>query len=182
MTISWHDLPGPARGVGTAINRAVSAAGDADDYDAAIAELLSQPVQQTGVVLAALVRNLLEEKHPDGLDSDDIAAVLAGCYRSASDWLPPDRLDPSVLVAVLASALGIHEPGITYDEIGSPAPRPGDEWTDPSDEVPMRAPSPAEYAETAPILIADLLAGRRLNRYLDQAFTEIAIAETMELP
>ena len=187
MTVSWQDAPGPARGIGTAIARAVDAAtglegGDFDDYEPAALELMSQPLQPVGVVLSAIVRTLLEEKHPDGLDSDDISQVLGGCYRAATRWMPADRLDPSVLIAVLASALGIHEPGVTYDEIGAPPRADGDEWADPSDEVPPRAPTPAEYAWTAPVLIADLLGGRRLNRYLDNAFSEIYTSESMEMP
>jgi hypothetical protein len=184
MNISWRDLPGPARGVGTAIARAVDAAGDLDDYEAASAELSGQPQQAVGTVLAAVVRALLEERHPDGLDGDDIAAVLAASFGAASRWLPADRLDASVLIAVLASALGVHEPGVTYDEIGAPVPRGDDEWRDPTsaDEVPMRAPTPAEYAWIAPVLIADLLGGRRLNPYLDAAFAEIYTSESMEMP
>ncbi|GAA5200148.1 hypothetical protein GCM10023322_77390 [Rugosimonospora acidiphila] len=197
---SWRELGGPARGIGTAIGRAVAAAGDRDRevYEAEAAELVALPPEYAGLVLGALVRMLLEEQHPDGLDSDDIQAVLARCYRGAAGWLPVDRLDAATLVAALASALGIHEPGVTYREVmGPPAgTRAGDDW--PGDDragghvygggatetVPVRVPTAAEYAWHAPLLIADLLTagGRRLDRYLDVAFTEIARAETMELP
>ncbi len=184
MTFSWRDLPGPARGIGTAVTHAVHAAGEPADYDgyqAAVTDLTGHPLQPVGLVLATVVRVLLEERHPDGLDSDDVASVLSGCVRETLTWMPADQLDPSVLLAVLASALGIHEPGVTYDQAGLPRPRQ-DEWRDPTDEVPVRAPSPAEYAWAAPVLIAHLLGRGRLGSYLDVAFAEIFTAETMEMP
>jgi hypothetical protein len=112
---------------------------------------------------------------------------LTRCYHAASAWT---SVDANVLLAVLASALGIHEPGVTYDDITAP-PAATDEWTStpigadsrPS-EVVIKAPTTIEYARHAPILIADLLATghRSLTYYLDAAFTEIARAETMEMP
>jgi hypothetical protein len=180
--VNWRDLPGPARAVGSAVTKAVTAAVAADraEYEPAAAEL-ADPA--TGIVLSSMTRTLLESQHPDGLDSDDIAKVLGRCYQSTVAWLP--EVDVAVLLAVLASALGIHEPGLTYDEIGPPPPgRDSDEWRDPTDEVPHHAPTPVEYAHHAPLLIADLLAaGRmRLNPVLDAAFAEIAEAESMEMP
>jgi hypothetical protein len=201
---SWRQLPGPARGIGLAISQAVDAAGEADRerYQDAAADLAAIEPEQAGQILGAIVLALLEEQHPDGLDSDDIQAVLGRCYRGAAGWLPPDRLDVATLVAVLASALGIQEPGVTYEEITGPPPARGggDDWAgDPvggrvhgggqppagsAQAVVTRAPTPAEYAWHAPLVVADLLAaGRRpLARYLDAAFMEIARAETMEMP
>lgn len=183
------------------IGGAVTAAGDRDRaaYDAATDELAASLPEYSGQVLGALVRTLLEEQHPDGLDSDDIQLVLGRCYRAAAAWLPLDRLDVTTLVAVLASALGIHEPGVTYEDVTGPPPATGDDWAgDPTgghvyggtagqaaDQlVPSRVPTAAGYAWHAPLLIADLLAAsqRRLDGYLDAAFAEIARAETMEMP
>lgn len=192
--VSWKELQGPALSIATAINQAVDAVGarDRDAYERATAELASASAGPAGQVLGALLRSLLEEQHPDGLDSDDIQTVLGLCYRDAAGWLPADRLDVAVLLAALASALGIHEPGVTYEDITGP--RPGEETDDPfsgyayggsaTETVPTRVPTAAQYAWHAPLLIADLVAaGRRpLGRYLDAAFTEIARAETMELP
>jgi hypothetical protein len=216
---SWKELRGPARSIGTAIGRAVEAVGDRDRdaYDSAADELAASLPEYSGQVLGALVRTLLEEHHPDGLDSDDIQIVLGRCYRAAAQWLPLDRLDVTTLVAVLASALGIHEPGVTYEDVMGPPVASGDDWAGdptgghvvggaggaqpgrgsgghpdrppagapPSDEiVPSQVPTAAAYAWHAPLLIADLLATgrRRLDGYLDAAFTEIARAETMEMP
>ena len=80
-----------------------------------------------------------------------------------------------VLVAVLSSALGIHEPGVTYEEITGPidAPRPGDDWAGDPDVTSIGAAPDGQralsgptadrrpqYAWHAPLLIADLLDGR----------------------
>jgi hypothetical protein len=153
---------------------------DLADYETAVADLEAQPSQATAAVLASAVRTLLEAQHPDGLDSDDMSAVLARCYTDAVAWCPV--VDLSVLLAVLASALGVHEPGVTYDVVG--VVPSGQEWRDPSDEVPHRAPTLPEYLWHAPLLLADLLAaGRtRLSPLLDSVFGEIATAESMEMP
>ena len=183
---SWRDLPGPARAIGTAITRTVGAAadGDRDAYEEAAAELVALPSDATGIVLASVVRSVLEAEHGDGLDSDDIQLILGRCYRSAAAWLPAERIDVDTLVAVLASALGIHEAGITYDEVG--APPPSDEWRDPFDETekPRKAPTTTAYAWHAPLLLADMIDGRTgvLSRHLDGAFAEIVRSETMEMP
>ena len=195
---TWNEVPG-ARAIGTAITRAVDAAraGDPDAYDTATADLAALPASHTGIVLGALVRTLLEEQHPDGLDGDDIQAVLARCYGGTIGWLPPERIDIPTLVAVVAGALGIHQPGVTYEEVTGPPSRArsGDDWAgDPegghvvgggSDEpVPSRVPTPAQYVRHAPLLLADLLAAgaRRLGPYLDGVFAEIAREESMEFP
>jgi hypothetical protein len=189
---AWKELGGPARIIGTAIGQAVDAAGTHDRvaYESAVADLVALPAEQAGQVLGALVRLLLEDQHPDGMETDDIRLVLARCYRAAAGWLPLERLDVHTLAAALASALGIHEPGVTYEEITGPPV--ADDWSSrpiggqPVKEAstPSPVPTAAAYVWHAPLLIADLLAagGRPLGRYLDTAFTEIARAETMELP
>lgn len=197
---SWRDLPGPARRIGATISAAIDAArdGDREAFVTASAEVAALPADQTGIVLGAVVRSLLEDQHPDGLDGDDMHAVLARCFRGAVAWLPFESVDVQVLVAVLSSALGIHEPGVTYEEITGPIDTrgTGDDWAGDPDVpsigasaggdtiVTPKAPTTAQYAWHAPLLIADLLTagGRPLGRYLDGAFTEIARAETMEMP
>ena len=169
---SWRDSGGPALAVGTAVARAVAAAGDhdRDGYEHAAAELAALPHGQAGRVLAAIVRILLEEQHPDGLDGEDVQAVLGRCVRNVA-WVPVDRFETRTVVAVLVSALGVHEAGLTHDEV---ADRP-----DPDRE---RAPTAEQYAWHAPLMIADLLSAARrpLRPYLDLAFTEIARAEAMD--
>jgi hypothetical protein len=151
--------------VGGAIRRAAGAAvaaasgPDAVEFERAVTELAARNPEQVGLVLGAVVRMLLEEAHPDGLDSDDLQVVLGRCARSASGWLP--ELDVTVLVLLLTGALGVH---------------PSEEEAAPVE--------PAAMARHAPLLVADLLAvtGRPLADYLDLALAEIFIAQTMELP
>ena len=187
MTVpSWQTLPGPVRAIGTAVTRAVDAVGATDRvaYESAAAAVTALPTDATGLVLGAVNRALIEEQHPDGLDGDDIQVILARCHRNAAGWLG-DMVDVRVLVAVLASALGIHEAGLTYQEVNSPRTAT-DEWPPPeiTDRSVAAPPSPAEFAWHAPLVLSDLLAagGRRLSPYLDSAFAEIARGEQMELP
>jgi hypothetical protein len=154
-------LPPPARAIAEAATEAITAARDADPdaYRPAADQLASLDPEQVGIVLGAVVRMLLEELHPDGLDGDDIQAVLERCARSAAAWYP--ELDVNALVMLLTGALGVH---------------PAEEDTPPLAE--------GAIARHAPLLIADLLAasGAPLGPYLEAAFTEIARAETVELP
>lgn len=206
---SWRDQPGPARSIGTAITAAVNAVLDHDRvaFDASATVLAALPAEQAGLVLAAVVRQLLEGGHVDGLDEDDIRLVLSRCFQDATGWLPAAEIDVATLVAVLSGALGIQEPGVTYREIlGTDAPGSGgrgdtDVWVDPdlaggavgrgrpagpesSAVVRDTVPTTVQYCRHAPLLIADLLpAGRRsLAVHLDRAFTELAGAQTMEMP
>ena len=186
---SWQSWPAPVRVIGAAVARAVDAAAgtDSEAYEDAAAIVVGLPAGPTGLVLATVTRTLIEELHPDGLDSDDVQLVLARCYRGASALLG-DAVDVRVLIAVLAAALGIHEAGLTYQEMNPieaatddwpPAPRSGE------DEVATgRPPTPAEFAWHAPLVIADLLAAgdRRIGPYLDTAFADLATGAAMDLP
>ncbi|WP_246017156.1 hypothetical protein [Micromonospora pisi] len=138
---------------------AAAAAGDAAAYERAATELAARNPEQVGLVLGGVVRMLLEEGHPDGLDSDDLQVVLKRCAGDALGWFP--ELDPTVLVLLLTAALGVH---------------PSEEEAPPVE--------PAAMARHAPLLVADLLAvtGRPLADYLDAALAEIFIVQTMELP
>lgn len=170
-------IPGPARDLVRSLTRAVDAVGgqDAAGYDAATAQLAEQPAG--GRVLGDLLRSLLEDTHPDGLGSDDITLLIGRCYRAAATWLPPERVDVTVLLAVLASALGIHEPGITYAALDLPS-------RDPDDAVAVKPPTWPRYAWHAPLLVADLLplAPATLATYLEATFAEYAREAREELP
>jgi hypothetical protein len=160
--VNLRSLPAAARAVATALQAAVAAAAgsDAEALRAAAAELAALDSDQTGTVQGAVTRMLLEEQHPDGLDSDDIRSVLEGCARWAGAWLP--EVDPQVLLIVLVGALGIH----------------------PEEHEGVARPTPAALASHPPILIGYLLsvAGAKIDQYLAIAFAEIARAETMEAP
>lgn len=169
--------PAPARALSVAITRAVVAAqaSDREAYEPAVVELTAGNPEQVSVVAGAVVRGLLEDLHPDGLDGDDVHVLLDRCVRAAATWLP--GIDVTTLIVVLAGALGIHEASDPID--GS------DDPSDPDDsDGRSRPPTRLEVARHAPLIIADLLtaSGRRLGPYLDAAFAEIARAETQEMP
>ncbi|MFG1833178.1 hypothetical protein [Micromonospora chersina] len=153
MTTTWRHLPAPAREIAQAATEAVGAAQDreAGAYQPAVERLAA--ADRAGLVLGGVVRLLLEEGHPDGLDGDDVRQVLERCVRSAA-WRPD--VDPHVLLVLLAGALGVYDPG--------------------DDDAP---PDPAAIARHAPLLVADLLAatGRPLADYLSAAFAEVARTE-----
>lgn len=154
VTVTWRHLPAPAREIAVAGTAAVAAAAarDAGAYEAAVDRLTG--VDRAGLVLGGVVRLLLEETHPDGLDGDDVRQVLERCVRDVAAWRPD--VDPHVLLVLLASALGVYDPG--------------------DDDAP---PDPATVARHAPLLVADLLAvtGRPLEGYLTAAFAEVARTE-----
>jgi hypothetical protein len=154
VTGTWRHLPAPAREIAVAATDAVAAAQsrDAGAYEPAVDRLTG--VDRAGLVLGGVVRLLLEETHPDGLDGDDVRQVLERCVRDVAAWRPD--VDPHVLLVLLAGALGVYDPG--------------------EDDAP---PDPAAIARHAPLLVADLLAvtGRPLAGYLTAAFAEVARTE-----
>ena len=109
--------------------------------------------------------------------------MIGRCYRAAADWLPPERLDVTVMLAALASALGIHEPAVTYDALDLPR-SDSDAGRDPDDTVPVKPPTWPDYAWHAPLLVADLLpfAPATLGRYLETTFAEYAREAREEFP
>jgi hypothetical protein len=177
-------IPGPARDLVRTVRQAVEAAISGEDavtYDCATAQLATQP--NGGRVLGDVLRSLLEDTHPNGLNSEDITVVIGRCYRAASAWLPPERIDVTVLLAVLASALGIHEPGVTYQGLALPR-SDADEYRDPDETLPIKPPTWPDYAWHAPLLVADLLpyAPATLVSYLEAAFAEYAREAREEFP
>ncbi|MEV8512461.1 hypothetical protein [Dactylosporangium sp. NPDC051484] len=149
---TWRHLPPAARAIAVASAEAVEAARarDAEAYPDAVERLAALDPERTGRVLGAVVRALLEELHPDGLDGDDVRAALEHAVRAAGAW---QDVDPQVMVLLLVGALGIHE----EDE-----------------EAPV---TPRALAAHAPLLIADLLQTRSLSVYLESAFAEIQRGE-----
>jgi hypothetical protein len=170
-------IPGPAREFVRATVGAVDLAADGSDpeaYDSAIARLAAHP--DGGRVLGDLLRALLEDTHPEGFDSDDVAVVTGRCYAAAVAWLPPGRVDVSTLLVVLAGALGIHP----YVD----AEQSRDQSLDRDDAREATVPTWPDHAWHAPLLIADLLphAPGTLDAYLAAVFAEYAREAREEQP
>ncbi len=151
MTNQWRHLPAPARPIAAATDAAVVAARehDAEALASAVSELAGLDQAQAGLILGTTVRLLLELSHPDGLDGDDIRAVLEQSVRSAA-WQP--EVDPHVVLVLLAGALGVHD-----------------------DEEP--AVKPEALARHSTLLIAHLLGARPLVEVLTLALEEIQRAQ-----
>jgi len=153
-----RDLPPAARAVSAKVTAAVGAAGatDAEELRTAAAGLETLDSAHVSVVLGAVIRMLLEEQHPDGVDGDDLRSVLDGCTRWALAWLP--ETDPEVLLVLIAGALGVH----------------------PEEADGIARPQPAVIAVHAPLLVAYLLGPKKADRYVALAYAEIARSEVMD--
>jgi hypothetical protein len=150
MDQNWRHLPSPARPIASAASHAIEAARRHDDeaLSAAAGDLGALDPAQTGLVLGTVVRLLLEDAHPDGLDGEAVRGVLEQCVRAAAQWLP--EVDPHVLLLLLAGALGV-----SADDDDTPPPKP---------EV---------LARHAALLIADLAGARPLPPLFTAALAEI---------
>ncbi|MFE3316740.1 hypothetical protein [Nocardia sp. NPDC059195] len=153
------DWPSSARAIATAIEAAVTAAKAADEsgFSATTADLSELPADQVTSVLAAIVRELLETAHPDGLTGDDVRAVLESVVRRSAAWLP--RLDAAAVVSALTGALGVDE-----------SAAPDRTWTNPQPAAVLLVEYLAEPARTPP------------HESIRRAINEIARAETIEMP
>jgi hypothetical protein len=159
VTAAYQSWPAPARTMARAVDAAVAAAraGELDAFAEATAHLVRLDRGQLIVLLGAVVRDLLEQAHPDGLDSDDAEQVLESCVRSAQ-WYP--QLDRDALIRALTGALGVSEAEESSDG-GEPA-----------------------VLNHGLLLIADQLAtlDRTLPPVLDAALRELMRAQTVEMP
>lgn len=150
--------PRTVRVISESVTAAVGAAraGDAEGFGEAVGRLSTVDPSRVALLLGWAVRSLLEEQHPDGLDGEDLRAVLTGCATAAATW--ESEVDPSVLLVVLTGALGLSDP----------------------DDQP--ALPPEAVARNATLLLAYLLGERPPARYLDAAVAELGRAETIEMP
>ena len=150
----WRHLPAPARPIAAATDAAVAAAGahDSAALAAAADDLATRDPAQVGLILGTTVRLMLEERHPDGLDGDDVRAVLEHCVRDAARWQAD--VDPYVVLFLLAGALGVQ---------------------DEDDDRPP--PGLAVLARHAALLLADLRGARPMRDHLTRALGEIERAQ-----
>jgi hypothetical protein len=152
--VNRRELPAPARPFAAAVSAAVSAAADRDAgaFADAVAGLAALDPSRVGLVLGTLVRVLLEDGHPDGLDAGDVRAVLERSVRSSAQWQPD--VDPQVMLLLLAGALGVYDP-----DDGQPPPPPG------------------AVARHGALLVAELVGKRSLADCLTWTFAEIERAQ-----
>ncbi len=146
-------MPAPARPIAAATVAAVAAARQQDRaaLTEAVAGLTAQDQAPTGLILGTAVRVLLEARHPDGLDADDVREVLSSSVRAAAAWCP--EVDPQVTLFLLANALQV------WDDDGSPPPKPD------------------ALALHAALLINHLTVGEKPEEVLTAALTEIERAQ-----
>lgn len=150
-----NQLSGPLQALSRALTDAVQAAGraDAPAFDDATGRLTRYDPEHVRRLLSAVLRPLLEGGHPDGVDGDDLMAVLQDCSRATVTWWP--RVEPVALAVVLTGAFGIQV-----------ATR---------EELPVRLDD-ADVTRHAVLLADHLLRAARLplRPLLDAAFAEIA--------
>ena len=146
-----------------ALTAAVEAAQaqDLQAYDAALARLSLSDAPRVSSVAGALVRALLERRHPGGLTGEDVGDVLRQTAGSAG-WLAD--LDPDVLLVVVTGALGLLD----------------------VDDQPALL-TPAAVLRHAPVLLASLLddpasGPQPVDPWLRTALAELRRVETIELP
>lgn len=160
MTGGYRSWPEPARTMARAIDATVSAAqaGDAEAFAAGLADLNRVDRAQLAVLLGAVLRDLLERAHADGLDADDAERVLDSCLRATTPWYGP--LDTDALVRALTGALDI---------------------VDPDDGPELAGPAVVTHGL---LVIADQLTVLRqeLPPVLELALRELMRAQTVELP
>ncbi|MCW2604919.1 MAG: hypothetical protein JWN61_3054 [Pseudonocardiales bacterium] len=167
---------GPGGALAAAIVGAVTAAQaqDADRFDQLAADLRGAMAPHVDTVLSTVVRDLLEQQHPDGLAGDDIADVLTRCIEDAA-WLPD--IEARTLVIVLLGALGVAEP-VPTDDVEERS-------QDRADAVPTPdPPTDAALRRHGLVMVASLCAaaGERPIRLVRAAIEEIHRAETQEMP
>lgn len=139
-----------------ALTEAVSAAGvHSDEFPGAIARINSLDQSQVTVLLSGIIRQQLENLHPDGLDGEDVQDALTAAVR-ASSWYAD--VQPAAMGEVLLSALGVL--------------------------APEDATATGAYLTHAVLVIAALLPGQPMSITELSAgqLAEIRRAETMEMP
>lgn len=153
--------PALTRRIATSTDRALAAAREESTaaFGEALDELVALPYEQVTAVHAGMARELLEELHPDGLAGEDVQAVLERTVRSGLGRYP--AFTPDAVVSVLTGTLGVSDP-----------------------DAPQPRIAPAEHLAASVLVLADLLAARRVapGPCLRRAVGEIERGETMEMP
>ncbi len=134
-------------------------AADGSRLALAMGRAQAMDVGQLRRLLAAVLRPVLEDLHPDGVDGDDLADLLDETVRETA-WAP--GVDPLALAVVLTGAFGVAV--AAREQLPHPV---GD----------------LEVVRHAILLLGRLLSARpglRLRPYLDRAWSEIARADAQD--
>ncbi len=169
MTTWPATWPPAAHGLADAVLRLTEAtARDVDDVEPAIAALVALPVRVEDVV-AGMLRLLLEAAFADGVDSDDVSALVRQVAQRSSS------LDPTDVVAVVLGTLGIH---------------PEPERRDVDSQDPEDAPAPVTVDRMPPevalrvgsvvaVVVAERI-GTPLAPVITAVLSDVAAAESVE--
>lgn len=167
---SWPATwPPAAHDLADAVLRLTEAtARDAEDVEPAIAALVVLPVRVEDVV-AGMLRLLLEAAFADGVDSDDVSALVRQvAHRSPS-------LDPTDVVAVVLGTLGVH-----------PEPERRESDNQDPDDVPVAltvermAPEVALRVGSAVTVVLAERVGTPLAPVISAVLSDVAAAESVE--
>lgn len=160
---------GGPRALAEAVRAGVAAALGRDEHGLgeAVTRLAATDAEPVRLVVGHVVRSLVEELHPDGLDADDVGELLRAADTEAR-WCRD--VDATVLLSVVAGALGVHP----QEEEDGARPVP----------VPQQ-----DVTRHALLLVASLLRRRSgaagapdVEPYLSASVDELRRAQTIELP
>ncbi len=151
---------GPQRALSAV--RAAQAAlqtGEAEPFSLALSQQHGNDIEMIATLQAGMIRWLLEDLHPAGLDSEDARELVVRVVTEGAASFP--AVDPTAVIVVVTSALGLAE----ADESESPLPR-------------------AVLVVHAHLVIAELVrrTARPFEPYLQRALAEVERAQTIELP
>lgn len=179
---------GPRDGAGAVLTAAVVAAiaaaqaQEAERFDELAAALRGPMASHADTVLSAVVRDLLERQHPDGLAGSDIADALAACVQESA-WLP--GVDPSTVVIVLLGALGVAETTAETAAEVAADDGPGEHSQDSADDAAAPEPPTDAVLRRHALLLASSLCSacnEAPARAVRAAVDEIHREETLEMP
>ncbi len=155
------ELPAPAAALDRLLVEATeaTAARREDRLRAALDRLATARPEHLSRLLAAAVRPALERHHPDGVDSDDLVAMVRGLVGAH----PRGTVDPFAVAVVLTGAFGIA-------------------ITPPDDDPTVPQIDPEVLTRHAILVLAHLAPDRHtLRALLDEAWSEIARSEVFDV-
>lgn len=178
MITTWPTRwPASAREVADGMVR-LSAALRASDTEAiadAVHDLSSGPDVRAPDLYAAVMRMLLEAAHPDGLDSDDVGAVVKDAVVGDPD------VPPSDVVAVVLGTLGVH-PEPERPVVDEDSQDPDDHRNVSTPVIARMDPQRAVRASAGVVQVLLVKVGSPIESVITMVVDDVAAAETIEWP